>query len=199
MPAGLPAYEGEVIAVMATSNGQYPSPTTRNPAMPTASIDGLTIQGGTQSDFGGAPAVPGVPALITQGGGIYVQGSAHYLPITNNLIHSNSGSYGGGIRVGTPEISSGNDHVRIAYNRLYSNSGTNLAGGIGLFAGSSSYRVDHNDLCGNFSAEYGGAISHYGLSDRPGQIDHNRIYFNRSYDEGGAVMVAGELPAVATG
>ena len=28
-----------------------------------------------------------------------------------------------------------------------------------------------------------------------GSISHNRIWFNGSYDEGGGVMVAGELPA----
>jgi hypothetical protein len=53
-----------------------------------------------------------------------------------------------------------NENVRIAYNRIIANAGTNLAGGIGLFAGSDNYEVDHNDVCGNFSAEYGGGISH---------------------------------------
>ncbi|MDF1515634.1 MAG: hypothetical protein P1S60_17630 [Anaerolineae bacterium] len=46
---------------------------------------------------------------------------------------------------------------------------------------------------GNFSAEYGGGISHYGYSPG-GAIFNNRIYFNRSYDEGGGIMIAGELP-----
>ena len=36
------------------------------------------------------------------------------------------------------------------------------------------------------------AVSHYGLSDG-GQITFNRVYLNQSYDEGGGVMVAGEL------
>ena len=31
-----------------------------------------------------------------------------------------------------------------------------------------------------------------------GRIDHNRIWFNESYDEGGGVMVAGELPSDPT-
>ena len=51
-----------------------------------------------------------------------------------------------------------------------------------------------NDVCGNFSAEYGGGITVYGLSPN-GKIHNNRIYFNRSYDEGGGMMIAGELPA----
>jgi len=68
-----------------------------------------------------------------------------------------------------------------------------LAGAIGIFSGSEGYEVAHNDICGNFSAEYGGGISHYGLSPN-GTIHHNRVYFNRAYDEGGGIMIAGELP-----
>ena len=51
-----------------------------------------------------------------------------------------------------------------------------------------------NDICGNFSAEYGGGISAYGLSPN-GTIHHNRLWFNRSYDEGGGIMIAGSLPS----
>ncbi len=51
-----------------------------------------------------------------------------------------------------------------------------------------------NDFCGNFSAEYGGAISHYGFSSN-GTISKNRIYYNQGYDEGGGIMIAGALPA----
>ena len=39
-------------------------------------------------------------------------------------------------------------------------------------------------------------MSVYGCSPN-GSIDHNRIYFNQSYDEGGGIMVAGELPTDA--
>ena len=49
--------------------------------------------------------------------------------------------------------------MRIARNRIIANGGTNLAGGIGLFAESDNYVVADNDICGNFSAEYGGGIS----------------------------------------
>ena len=130
----------------------------------------------------------------TQGGGIYVNAQAHSLQITNDVIQGNSGAYGGGIRLGTPNIGSNqNDNIRIAFNRIDQNGGTNLAGGVGIFAGATNYRIDHNTLCGNNSAEYGGAISHFGLSNG-GKIDHNRIWFNRSYDEGGAVFVGSELP-----
>jgi hypothetical protein len=88
--------------------------------------------------------------------------------------------------------------MRIAYNQIRDNGGTNLAGAIGLFANTSGYTVDHNDLCGNFSAEYGGAIGHFGRSlgtaaHAANNIANNRMWFNQSYDEAGAVMVAGEL------
>ncbi len=78
-------------------------------------------------------------------------------------------------------------------NRIIANGGTNLAGGIGIFAGADGYVVSGNDICGNFSAEYGGGVTVYGRSPS-GSIDHNRIYYNQSYDEGGGIMIAGELP-----
>jgi hypothetical protein len=81
----------------------------------------------------------------------------------------------------------------ISRNRILANGGANLAGGIGIFDGSARYQIADNDLCGNFSAEYGGAISHYGSSDG-GSITGNRIWLNQSYDEAGGILVAGELP-----
>ena len=56
-------------------------------------------------------------------------------------------------------------------NRILANGGTNLAGGIGIFAGTDDYVVRGNDICGNFSAEYGGGLSRLRLQperlDRP--------------------------------
>jgi len=166
-----------------------------------ASIDGFDLRGGNQQGFpgninqaGGLPT--GLPAnLTTQGGAIFANGYARYLQITNNTVQNNGGAYGT-IRIGTPDLpapDNQNDNVRIANNRIFANGGTNLAGGIGLFAGADNYEVAGNDICGNFSAEYGGGISHYGLSPN-GVIHDNRIYFNSSYDEGGGVMIAGALP-----
>ncbi|MHB8891129.1 MAG: hypothetical protein ACYC65_03700 [Candidatus Limnocylindrales bacterium] len=191
-------YEGPVVSVFARTAGQYGSAFR-------AGIDGFDVRGGDQSNFpqninqiGGGPT--GLPAnAITQGGGIFVNAYARYLQITNNVIESNSGSYAGGIRVGTPNLpqpdtSQHNENLRIANNRVVTNGGTNLAGGIGLFAGSDGFAVTGNDVCGNSSAEYGGGVSVYGYSPY-GTIDHNRIWFNSSYDEGAGIMVAGELPA----
>ncbi|TAK64137.1 IPT/TIG domain-containing protein [Methylobacter sp.] len=206
-------YEGAVITVYPETRNQFRS-TFR------ASIDGLDLRGGDQQGFptnidqiGGTPTgLP--PNVVTQGGAIFVNGYAHYLQVTNNVIQNNGGAYGT-VRIGTPNLQGNNanegtdqhnDNIRIANNRIIANGGTNLAGAVGLFAGTSNYEVAGNDICGNFSAEYGGGITAYGLNyDRTedydnatnfgGKIHHNRIYLNRSYDEGAGIMIAGALPA----
>ncbi|NJC73807.1 hypothetical protein HC031_29440 [Planosporangium thailandense] len=186
--------DGAVVTVLAR-NGQFT-------AANAPTINGFKITGGNQSDFpnninevtGGIKTPYGADgAVVTQGGGVYLHASASYTQVTDNVIAGNSGSYGGAIRVGTPYTNARNDHVKISRNQIRDNGGTNLAGGIGLFTGSNGYSVDHNSLCGNFSAEYGGAISHYGLSP-DGRITNNRVYLNQSYDEAGGIMIAGELP-----
>lgn len=196
-PADVP--DAAVLTVLAASDTVFP----RSAGAPfKGGIDGFTLTGGSQSGFptnidttNGGTTTPagGTGALVTQGGGIYLHDSANNMQITDNVIVGNSGTYGGGIRVGTPYVNTSNDRVTISRNRIRDNGGSNLAGGIGIFQGSSSYSIDHNDLCGNFSAEYGGAITHYGRSNN-GTISNNRIWYNQSYDEGGGVMVAGELP-----
>lgn len=158
-------------------------------------IDGFIIQGGDQQ---GIPNLAQGQIIIVQGGGIFANAYINHLHITNNLIQSNGGAYGGAIRLGTPHLAGAlndnhNDHVVITHNRILANGGSNLAGALGIFSGADNYEVAHNDICGNFAVEYGGGISHYGYSPN-GAIHHNRIYFNRSYDEGAGVMIAGELP-----
>ncbi len=165
------------------------------------SIDGFDIRGGDQQGFpnnlnqiGGGNN--GLPAnVVTQGGAVFANAYARSLQITNNVVESNGGAYGT-IRIGTPDLNepNHNEGVRIANNRIIANAGTNLAGGIGLFAGSDGYEVANNDICGNFSAEYGGGITAYGYSPG-GRIHDNRLWFNRSYDEGGGIMIAGALPS----
>lgn len=192
-------YEGAVLTVFAETTTQFTQAYR-------ATIDGFIIEGGNQAGFPGELQQAGVEVLlpgptIIQGGGIYVNGYARYLQISNNILRSNGGAYGGAIRLGTPNLPVGdpakdsqNDFVRIQYNQILANGGTNLAGGVAIFEGAQGYQVQFNDICGNFSAEYGGGISHYGYSPS-GRINNNRIYFNRSYDEGGGIMIAGELPA----
>ena len=159
-------YEGETLMVVANDGGAG-SGTTRVDQFRSnfpASIDGLKIMGGRHDGFpNNRDPVTGAPngqtaTVETQGGGIYVNAQAHSLQITNDVIDGNSGAYGGGIRLGTPQIGSNqNDNIRIAFNRIDHNGGTNLAGAVGVFAGATNYRIDHNTLCGNNSAEYGGA------------------------------------------
>ena len=158
---------------------------------------------GQQTPYGAAGQA------ITQGGGVYVHDGTNGFAVTNNRIDGNSGAYGGAVRVGTTYANGNigandkgavpltnyaqvNQNVSIAHNYIYNNGGKNVAGGIGVFTGSVGYRVAYNDICGNFSAEYGGAISHYGFS-RNGSIDHNRMWYNESYDHGGAILLGGEL------
>ena len=168
------------------------------------SIDGLDLRGGNQQGFPGnlnaiGGGATGLPAnMITQGGAIFANAYAANLRITNNTVQNNGGGYGT-IRIGTPDIpapdtSNHNENVVITNNRIIQNAGTNLAGGIGLFAGSDGYTVANNDVCGNFSAEYGGGVSAFGYSPG-GKIHDNRIYFNASYDEGGGIMIGGTLPS----
>jgi len=146
---------------------------------PRGRIDGLTI------------------SAATAGGGITVNGYAHFLEISNNRIINNAGTYAGGIRVGTPTLldatcvdgnlnptycSSRNDNISIHNNQIALNGsvgGVSGGGGIGLFTGSDSYQVTNNLICGNFNGNKGGGITHLGLSDG-GLIADNSIIFNES-------------------
>lgn len=208
-------YDGAVISLFLPSSGGNAFPTAYS-AKNAPSIDGFDLRGGDQQGFpGNINAIGGAPTgqpggLITQGGAIFANGYAKNLQITNNVVQHNGGAYGT-IRIGTPDLpapdtNNHNDRVVIAFNRVINNAGTNQAGGIGLFAGSTNYQVASNDICGNFSSEYGGGISAIGMNYNPGSafnaltnfggtINNNRIYFNRSFDEGGGIMIAGALPA----
>ncbi len=183
------------------------------PASYPVTLDGFTITGGAQSDFpanineltGGIKTPYGASgALVTQGGGVYVHSNVRSMQVTDNIIRGNGGSYGGAVRLGTPYVGDNHNYdFLLARNQIRDNGGTNLAGGIGLFTGSDGYQVTGNAICGNFSAEYGGAITAFGYNANPGgsnggTIAKNRIWFNASYDEGGGVMIAGELPANPT-
>jgi uncharacterized repeat protein (TIGR01451 family) len=209
--AGTELPEGSAVTAVAQAQNQYGG--TNAPSSSTlfrSGVDGILLTGGdqqgnpgnintspgTQTDAVPGPTNPGP----SQGGAITTDQYVRDFNITNNQIQSNGGTYGT-VRIGTPDLpgnanatSNHNDRVNVANNRLVANAGTNLAGALGLFAGANNYTVTGNDFCGNFSAEYGGAISHYGRSDS-GNITRNRIYYNQGYDEGGGIMVAGALPA----
>jgi large repetitive protein len=152
------------------------------------SIDGLKITGANLGAVRGG-----------RGGGVYVNAYGRYLDISNNVIQSNGGSFGGGIRLGQAYVGDNqNDGVHVHHNRILNNGGISLAGGVGIFNGAENYEIDHNEICGNYSAEYGGGISQFGYSPASNNlvpsIHHNQILFNYAFDEGGGVLVGGEQP-----
>ncbi len=165
------------------------------PAYERARIDGFTVTG---ADFGG---------------GIMVNGYASYLNISNNIVVGNQGNYGGGIRIGHPNLLSlvtgdyvdaGNDHINIHHNHITQNGALGGAGGgVSLYTGSHNYAVTENFICGNFNTGNGGGIGHAGYSGGTGAIrtpllpgstpndrvnrinliSQNKIVFNQSFDQ----------------
>lgn len=161
---------GQVVTVVA-QNGAFHSAFTTQ-------LDGLTVTG----------------ARGEEGGGIVANAYCRFLEISNNIIQSNGGGFGGAINIGRPYAGDNqNDGVHIHNNRILNNGGISLAGGVGIFTGANGYEFDHNEVCGNYSAEYGGGLSHYGLSPG-GSIHHNKFLFNASFDEGAGIFVGGEQP-----
>ena len=182
--------EGSCIIVLAKSTGDPNA--FDQAANQGARIDGFSITG------------------ADHGGGLIVNGYAHYLEISNNRIFSNNGVYGGGIRIGHPtltletlvgtEYQDGfNDNIRIHNNHITQNSGLNGAGGgISLNTGTDAYQVTDNFISGNFGIGGGGGIGHLGLSNG-GLIARNTILFNESFQQGltvngGGILIAGGSP-----
>ena len=182
--------EGPCIIVLAKSTGDPNA--FDQAANQGARIDGFSITG------------------ADHGGGLIVNGYAHYLEISNNRIFSNNGVYGGGIRIGHPtltletlvgtEYQDGfNDNIRIHNNHITQNSGLNGAGGgISLNTGTDDYQVTDNFISGNFGIGGGGGIGHLGLSNG-GLIARNTILFNESFQQGltvngGGILIAGGSP-----
>lgn len=149
------------------------------------------------------PRIDGIQiAGASEGGGIFVNGYVDFLNISNNKITGNAGVYGGGIRVGNPEITvdnagrevpvdSDNDSINIHDNEVVLNGSLfGPAGGIGMYTGSSDYIINHNFVCGNFAQDNGAGINHLGLSDN-GVISNNTIAFNQNFNQGFNVHGAG--------
>ncbi|MEJ2273050.1 MAG: Ig-like domain-containing protein [Woeseiaceae bacterium] len=178
--AGFDTEEGAAITVLGDAGGNFNM----------ARVDGFSITGGDT------------------GGGIFVNGYAGRLQISNNRVFGNSGSYHGGIRVGRPFLQlpetgpyAFNREVSIHHNSIVNNGGLEGAGGgLSLMAGTDDYSVTDNFVCGNFTLGDGGGIGHLGLSDG-GVIANNRILFNQSFNQGqlvsgGGVFIGGEPAAV---
>ncbi|KAA6465408.1 choice-of-anchor D domain-containing protein [Acidobacteria bacterium AB60] len=165
-------------------------------------IDGLSVTGGDS------------------GGGIYVNGWATNLEISNNRVFGNAGTYNGGIRIGQPYLEglvgegpyNYDSNVKIHHNAVTTNgtveanaaagataaSSAGAGGGISICTGTDNYLVNYNFICGNFSSGDGGGLAHFGLSLN-GVIANNKILFNQSYSQtsatnGGGLAIEGEPP-----
>jgi hypothetical protein len=159
---------------------------------------------GNTGEFGGVAArIDGFTITgATDGGGVLVNGHAAGLQISNNSVIWNSGSFGGGIRVGHALLdgSAHNEGVRIFRNVVAQNAGTSgVAGGIAVCTGADGYAVRDNYVCGNFSVGDGGGIAHLGLSPG-GVIQGNTVRFNQAYQagelaQGGGIFVGGRQSA----
>jgi large repetitive protein len=142
------------------------------------------------------------------GGGIFVNAWANRLQLLNNRLLNNLGSYGGGIRVGSPLVTnavgaqqvtapSPNPDLQIRFNHVVQNGSNAVGGGIAIYAGATGYDVSFNNLCGNFSRFGGGGIAHLGLSSG-GTIERNDVLFNEVFQGneigggGGGIEIAGE-------
>ena len=190
-PGLLTQENGPGITVLAKNDGSFSGNSSR--------IDGLTVTG------------------AEAGGGIFVNGYAHGLTISNNNVTGNSGSLHGGIRFGHPDLGnlpSGpvgtstfgyNQDVQVHHNSVTLNGttgGQGVAGGVAICTGTDGYQINDNYICGNFNLGDGGGIGHYGLSDN-GVIANNQVLFNQTFNQGqgangGGIHVAGEVPVATT-
>jgi hypothetical protein len=143
------------------------------------------------------------------GGGIFVNGYAHNLEVSNNQVTGNSGTLHGGIRVGHPSLPLvGNGpfgfdtDVKIHHNAVTLNGSLgeqSTGGGVSLCTGTDGYTVSRNFVCGNYTLGDGAGVGHLGLSDN-GRIEFNQILFNQSVNQGliqhgGGITIAGEPAA----
>ena len=191
-PALFNTEEGAGITVLARP-GEYPN------APLNARIDGFTITGSDQSN------------------GIFVNGHATNLEISNNMVINNTGIYGGGIRFGHPflvndpgidgvnpsYVDADLDNIKVHHNYITENAARDGVGGaIAISTGTDNYAITSNYICGNFAMGDGGGIGQFGRSDG-GLIAHNKILFNQSFNQGkevsgGAIFITG-APGIKIG
>lgn len=145
------------------------------------------------------------------GGGILANGYACNLQVSNNRVFGNSGTYGGGVRVGHVAllaqnvfVDAVNRNVNLHHNWIAENGAIAVgvaggtsggAGGITLGTGASNYTVASNYVCGNFSLADGAGMSHVGESTAS-KITGNKIIFNQNFaggtnPSGGGLSIAG--------
>jgi FtsP/CotA-like multicopper oxidase with cupredoxin domain len=157
-----------------------------------------------QGDFGSSPNARIDGLTITKaanGSGIFVNGYAPYVEISNNRLFGNQGQFGGGIRSGWPTLinetstgytSSENENISIHHNHFNRNGSLVDGGGMALYKGNDNYVVRENYVCGGYSNFNGAGLSIFGLSPN-GVIQGNDFVLNESFGEGGAIGFTGEF------
>ena len=180
-PATVPAGAGITVVVQ---DGEF-GPESGDPATTAAQIDGF----GITASRGEA------------GGGIYVHAFGRNLIISNNILESNQGTTRGRHQprpAHRPEWACLTTRTTTSTCIITASSttvGVFFAGAVGIFGGANNYRFDHNDVCGGYSAEYGGCFSHWGQSPEA-NIHDNRFYYCDAVDEGGGLLIAGDSSAL---
>ena len=179
---------GETVYPNGTDVAPLPGTKTFNPGnsfsapQAQAVIDGFTISGSKV------------------GGGIFVFGNADDLVISNNEITGNSGSFAGGISIGSEGVDDfQNLNAVIRGNKIHRNSGIQGPGGIAMHEGSDNYLVENNLVTGNLGRFNGGGIGHSGLSLGENIIRDNQILFNEVFfgallnqaGDGGGISIDG--------
>ncbi len=128
-----------------------------------ATIEGLTIENGNASTYGGGISNSGTSGTLTlanstisgnstsnYGGGIYNIGT---LTVTNSTISGNSAPLGGGIR---------NDGTLTVTNSTISGNSTSAYGGGGIINKDGTLTVTNSTISGNSAGNYGGGIYNWG-------------------------------------
>ncbi len=158
--------------------------------LPNARIDGVSVIGASNE------------------AGVFVNGHAHFLQVSNDRIFNNLGNFGGGVRVGHPaatlplaDENADNGGIVIQNNWIAQNAGLDGGGGVVLGTGSNNYSVRDNWISANFTSGWGAGVTHLGLSPG-GVIDGNRIVFNESFNQGltrsgAGIFVGGRQPIAA--
>jgi hypothetical protein len=172
------------------------------PGILVAPIEGAFSYLGSRESLDQRARVDGFKLTLADvGGGIYANAYADRLLVSNNVFQSNAGNMGGAVRVGNPTAvafngvavaDSPNMELDIRSNHIRENGSMSYGGGIALHRGADNYRIDNNNICGNFSRSGGGGIAHRGLNVN-GTIAGNSIHFNEVFqgDQPGAGLGIG--------